>query len=115
MKKNLFLFIVLALFSTTHLALAQGSTGGGLTNPLAGQGSLESFLMSILDFVIRIGAIAVVLMLVYTGYKFVEAQGAPDKIAEARRMLIWTVIGALILLGAKAIALGIQATVDALG
>jgi Type IV secretion system pilin len=70
---------------------------------------------NILQFVIEIGSIIVVLMLVYVGYLFVIAQGNPSKLASARSALLWTVIGALILLGAQAIAMGIQATVTALG
>lgn len=73
-----------------------------------------SLLQSILNFVIQIGTIIVIMMLVYVGYKFVVAQGEPGKITEARNMLLWTVIGALILLGAKVIATGIEETVKAL-
>ncbi len=85
-----------------------------LINPLKGSGNLMSFLQSILDFVIKIGTVVVILMIVFVGYKFVVAQGAPDKIKEARDALLWTLIGALILLGSKAIAIGIEATVKAL-
>lgn len=74
-----------------------------------------AFLNNILSFVIEIGTIIVILMLVFVGYKFVAAQGSDTKITEARQMLLWTVIGALILLGAKAISLGILSTVKALG
>ncbi|OGG78017.1 hypothetical protein A3A36_00925 [Candidatus Kaiserbacteria bacterium RIFCSPLOWO2_01_FULL_52_12b] len=85
-----------------------------LINPLQGGASLESFLTSILDFVIRIGTIVVIFMVVLVGYKFVVAQGEPGKLTEARQMLLWTIVGALILLGAQAIAIGITATVQAL-
>ena len=85
-----------------------------LINPLQGGASLESFLGSILAFVIRIGAIVVVLMLVYIGYLFVVAQGEPAKLTEAKKALLWTIIGALVLLGAVAIKDGIIATVNAL-
>ena len=97
----------------TNPATGQGQTVS-LINPLKSGANLESFLQSILAFVIRLGTIAVILMLVFVGYKFVAAQGAPGKIEEARGMLMWTVIGALILLGAQAISMGIQATVTAL-
>ena len=94
------------------------SSGSGqnvtLINPLQGGGSLESFLLNILAFIIRIGTIIVILMMVFVGYKFVAAQGEPAKITEARAMLLWTVVGALILLGSQAIAIGIKATVQAL-
>ncbi len=74
-----------------------------------------NFLNSILKLAIQIGAVVVVLMLVYVGFLFVVAQGEPAKITAARSALLWTVIGALVLLGAQAIASGIQATIQALG
>ena len=75
---------------------------------------MESFLLNILAFIIRIGTIIVILMTVFVGYKFVAARGEPGKIIEARSALLWTVVGALILLGSQAIAIGIRATVQAL-
>lgn len=94
----------------------QQSTGPVVTliNPLGTGATLESFLNSILALVIRIGTIVVIIMLVYVGYLFVIAQGNESKLTEARRALLWTIIGALILLGAQAIALGIKATVEAI-
>ena len=91
------------------------STNVTLINPLKGGGNLETFLLNILDFVIRIGTIFVILMLVYVGFLFVKAQGEPAEITKARAALLWTVVGALILLGSKAIAIAIGATVTALG
>lgn len=73
-----------------------------------------NFLNKILEFVIRIGTVVVILMLVYVGYLFVIAQGVPGKIEEAKKALLWTIVGALILLGSQAISLGIKATVQAL-
>ncbi|MFZ1074893.1 MAG: hypothetical protein WAN50_00775 [Minisyncoccia bacterium] len=98
-----------------------GSGGSGytaptvtLTNPLGTGTTLNSLLTSILGFVVQIGSIIVVLMLVYVGFLFVTAQGNDSKLSQARNALLWTVIGALILLGAQGIALGIQATAQAL-
>jgi hypothetical protein len=101
------------------------SAGNGqnitLVNPLGAASCTSSgnclmaFLESVLKFVIQVGAVIVVLMLVYVGYKFVVAQGKEAEIREARTMLLWTVVGALILLGAQAIASGIKATVQAIG
>lgn len=112
--------------STGNSQLQYGSTGNGgsnvtLINPLnsgdctPNGDCLLSFLMRILDFLIQIGGIAVILMLVYVGYLFVIAQGNETKITDAKNALLWTVIGALILLGSKAISLGIEQTVKALG
>ncbi len=94
-----------------------GSGGQSITliNPLGAGTSLPTLLDDILKFVVQIGSIVVILMLVYVGFLFVTARGNEGKITEARRALLWTVVGALILLGAQAIAMGIQATVQALG
>lgn len=110
--------------NTTGLACASvttpPSTDIKLNNPLnsgecAPNGDcLMNFLGKILEFVIRIGTVVVVLMLVYVGFLFVTAQGEPGKITTARQALLWTVVGALILLGSQVIAMGIKATVQAL-
>jgi len=111
------LFIVF-FFLPAGMALADtqaGDTNTGVTlvNPL-GTKSISVFLTDILQFVVYIGAIVVIFMLIYVGYMFVIAQGSETKITEAKKALLWTVVGALILLGAQAISLGIQATVAAL-
>jgi heme A synthase len=85
-----------------------------LTNPLGSGATLNSFVNDILKFVVRIGAIIVIFMLVYVGFLFVVARGESSKITTARNALLWTIVGALILLGAQAIAIGIQATVQAI-
>lgn len=92
---------------------AQG-TDVKLINPLKGK-DLKGFLNDILDFVIDIGTIVVILMIVFVGFKFVAAQGNESELSAAKKMLLWTIIGALVLLGAKAISVSLQATVRALG
>ena len=92
-----------------------GNPGVTLMNPLGTGTTINSFLLSILNIITNtIGPVIVILMLVYVGFKFVAAQGNESKLTEAKQMLLWTVIGALVLLGAKVIAMGIQATVQAL-
>ena len=94
-----------------------GNTGQNVTliNPLGAGTDLPTLINQILAFVIRIGAIVVILMLVYVGFLFVAARGNESKITAARQALLWTIVGALILLGAQVISSGIQATVQALG
>jgi len=86
-----------------------------LTNPLGPSATnLPEFLNSILTFVVQLGTIAIIITLVYVGYLFVAARGAPAELSKAKSALLYTIIGALILLGAQVIAMGIQATVAAL-
>lgn len=95
---------------------SQNTQGSSITliNPLNSGTSLPTLLQEILQFVVKIGTVVIVLMVIYVGFKFVMAQGEPGAISEARQALLWTVVGALILLGAQAIATAIQATAQAL-
>ena len=106
-------------FAVTPLVTVPNTPGpevnahGPLKNPLKVD-TLSALLLAVLDFVKIIGGIFVVLMLVFTGFKFVAAQGNPEKLSEARTSLFWTVLGALVLLGASVIAMGIDETVKAI-
>ncbi len=102
--------------TTTSTSTDAGSTavgGGTLLNPL-GVDSLEDLLTAVLGAVVQIGSIFLVLALVWVGFLFVFAQGNEEKIKTARQALFWTIIGGLVLLGAQAISMVIQATAEAL-
>jgi hypothetical protein len=94
-------------------AVSQTTGQGELLNPL-GINSLEELLQAVLRAVVRIGAILLVLALVWTGFLFVFAQGNEEKIKSARQALFWTVIGGLVLLGAEAISLVLSSTIEGL-
>lgn len=79
-----------------------------------GDTTLYAFLVKILNAVIYILFPVLVLMIVYTGFLFVKAQGSVTAIGEARRALMYTVIGSLVVLGSKAIALAVEATVKSI-
>lgn len=95
------------------VALAATTCGSGLCNPL-GYESLTTFLANILKIVSQIGFPVIVLFIVYIGFLFISAQGNPEKLSKARSYFFWAVVGALIVLGASALSLAIQATVDQL-
>ena len=84
------------------------------TNPL-GDTTIYELLVDILNAVIFILFPIIVLMIVYTGFLFVAAQGNEQKLQDARRALMFTVIGALVVLGAQALAFAICGTVQSLG
>lgn len=123
------LFAIIFLISIAPVAHAgdviSGVSTGNTTdktlmNPL-GSGKcdpadkcLMDLLNKILDFVIKIGAIVVIVMMVYVGFLFVTARGEPGEISKARTAFLWTVVGALVLLGSQAISVGITETIKAL-
>lgn len=98
-------------------SLPPGGNGGGsgmLTNPLRTDGSLAGFLEKLLGVVIMLGSIVIVLFIIMAGFKYVTAGGDEKQIAAAHKQLLWTAIGAAVLLGARVISMVIQNTVKTL-
>ncbi len=88
-----------------------------IDNPLAcgNNCTLFTFLKMIIDNVILpLGAVLAVLAFIYSGFKYVMAQGDKSAIEEAHRALLYTAIGTALLLGAWVFANVIKATVDQL-
>ncbi|NBD74159.1 hypothetical protein GVX82_03930 [Patescibacteria group bacterium] len=81
-----------------------------LCNPIAAP-DLVAFVNMLLEAIILIAFPFLVLMIVYCGFLFITAQGNAQKLAEARKVFLWTLIGALLVLGAQALSLAIEATV----
>lgn len=87
---------------------------GKIENPFKLGNTLGELINAVLEKVIMpIGGIVVTLMIIYSGFLFVTAMGSEDKIKKARASLLYSVIGAAILLGALAISYAIQNTLDA--
>lgn len=84
----------------------------GLKNPLAGGDTLAGLLAKLMDIVASIGGVAVVFFIIYAGFQFVMAQGNPGKLEKAKETLMYTLIGATVLLGADVIAHVVVGTVD---
>ncbi len=119
MKKNLskiVLVIYMALFPIFSFADGPNvdPTQGKIVNPLSTTNTLPELIQKILTGVLKIGIPIVALAIVYCGFLFVFARGKPEELKKAREALLWTVIGAAILLGAWALAKMISATVFAL-
>ena len=88
------------------------------TNPVAAQLSIDSipcFLLALVNLVFFVVGPIIVICIIYAGFMFVSAQGNETKITKARTLLTWTLIGAGVLLSAKAISLAIQATLVSVG
>ena len=113
--KHLRQFVLFGLMLLPQLALASTCAAGssGLCNPL-GYSDLTTFLQKLLQLVAQIGFPVIVLFMVYVGFQYVTASGNPEKLKKLHSYLLWTVVGALIVLGAEALSLAIQATVNQL-
>ncbi|MFZ2072163.1 MAG: hypothetical protein WA101_01600 [Minisyncoccia bacterium] len=76
--------------------------------------SIYALIKTILEGVIKIGIPVVALAIIYSGFLFVAARGKPEELKKAKSALLFTVIGAALLLGSWAIAQLISDTVLAL-
>lgn len=87
--------------------------GASLKNPL-GDGNINdipTLVEKLLGIVLVVGVPLIALAIIYAGFKFVTAQGNPEKLKEAKDTFVWVVVGAAILLSAYAIAQGIKSTI----
>jgi hypothetical protein len=86
----------------------------GIKNPLGnGFGSdIPTFLESVLNFFLLIGIPIITLAIIYCGFLFVTAQGNSEKLKKAKQALLYTIVGAALLLGSLVITRAIQGTVD---
>ncbi len=124
-KKNLSAIILVVLFSVIPLvsfAQGVGVVGNGnpatgttpITNPIGKITTIQEFLRVLVTAAIKLGIPVVALAIIYTGFLFVKAQGAPEELTKAKEALLYTLIGAGILLGAWAITQMVFDTVKTL-
>lgn len=99
-----------ATFSLVALLVPVISFAATFRNPLK-FGSLSDFLKELLDVIILLSIPIIVLSVVYSGFLFVSAQGSVDKLDKAKKVIIYTLIGASLILGAKVLSVAIQKTV----
>lgn len=123
LKTNLLTLLIVAFFVSVPLlsyAQADGDLGnageGDLTevtkieNPISAD-SLYELIKIILEGIVKIGVPIIALAIIYSGFLFVSARGKPEAIKKAKDALIYTIIGAAILLGSWALAQLISDTV----
>lgn len=107
-------------------ALAQSQTGdapGGtpqtgdapdpktrLENPIKAE-NLNDFIKTVLEGAIRIGIPIIALAIIYSGFLYVTAMGNEEKLKTAHNAILYTLIGAALLIGSWAIAQLISETV----
>ncbi len=85
-----------------------------LQNPLSNIDSIPQFISRLLDLAMMAVLPFVAVLLAYAGFLFISAQGNLNQITKARNVLLWTCIGAAVVLGAKLFAMAIEGTIDSL-
>lgn len=103
-------------FGFFRRALAQATPCGGQLNLLynptchAGINNVQDLIAAFLKAVVQISLPILTLFIVYAGFKFVFARGKPEGLAEAKRNLLFVILGAILILGAWVLATLISTT-----
>ena len=90
---------VLAILYAGNSVLAQ--PGGGLItvpNPLGNVRDIGGLLHRIAGFLFAIAAPILTIMVLWAGFQFLTSAGEPEKLATARKTLLWAVLGFAIVL-----------------
>lgn len=87
---------------------------GKIINPIPSITDVPSLIQKILEGLLKIGIPVVALAVIYSGFLFVFARGNSEKLTKAKDALLYTLIGAAVLLGSWALAKLISETVLAL-
>lgn len=107
-----FLFILLALSNANQKALsAEPGPGGGvgtgpvrIENPL-GLDNIVQVINNILNYLIALSVPVLALMILIGGFQILGARGSPEKIKTGKSTITYAVIGFVIILISKGIAL----------
>ncbi len=112
------------LFSATIVLLLLGSClstlyvfaeGSKLDNPLKDEYStVDKLIGALLKIIIKIGVPVAALFLVYAGFMFVTSQGEPKRLDTAKSILIWTIVGTFLVVGAMVIREVLTSTIGSI-
>lgn len=105
-KNRFWLAGVAGLKSNSVFAADIGGTTGGLTlaNPL-GSNSIIKIISNVLDWLIIYSIPILALMILIGGFQILTAKDSPEKVASGRKTIQYAVIGFIIILISKGIAL----------
>lgn len=106
-RYSLVVFLLLVLPSQSNAAFSYE------IKSLIGPTTFEGLLVAILNAFIVIAIPIIVLFIIYSGFLYVTAKGNAEQLQQATRSLTYSIIGAVIIIGAVAIAEVIKNVVDA--
>ncbi len=88
----------------------------GLPNPLGDKvTSIPDLFYLLVNSLFKLSYIVIAGFILWSGFKFVTAQGEPDAISDAKNTFKYTIIGALIIIGAQTIIEIVKSIITGLG
>ena len=99
MNKKIFsLFLITFLLISPFFSLAQPKDPFGGNPPILFSQMVTNVLTIILTLLWIVGGAFVTIMFVLAGFKFLTAPGEPTKVSEARKMVLWGLVGAAVMI-----------------
>jgi|SRR3989344_2910194 len=83
--------------------IARAQISFQILNPINAT-DFRGVVLMITRLLMTIGIPLAAIFIIFTGFKYVAARGDPKAIEEAHKMLLWTLIGTAVIVGAYAIA-----------
>ncbi len=112
-----FLIIPICIYAQEQQTTPPTEIKIDIPNPLADKkaDSLISLITILLNNVVMpMAAVAVVIWIIWAGFQYLLAQGKPEALKKAHSQLLWSLIGAGVLLGAAGIAKVVENTINGL-
>lgn len=107
------LFIIVLFVPNMLIVNAAVNVTTGIENPIGKDyDTIPKFIEAVINVVLIVGIPLLVLAIIYAGFLFVKAQGNSGELEIAKRTLMYTIIGGVLLLGAFVIAKAIGQTVE---
>lgn len=98
MRLHLSKLLIILLLSSFFLPLI--SEAVTIPNPLEAD-SFTELLNAIIDFIFYLALGIAPIMIIVAGFFFITAQGEPEKIQTAKRIILWVLIGLIVVFCAK--------------
>jgi len=86
----------------------------GIPNPIKAC-TFSALIRDITQIVLTVGLPLAALMIIYSGFLFVTAQGNEEQLKKAKQNFYWAIIGAAVIIGARVIAEAVVNFAESLG
>lgn len=98
LKKTFFLIFLPALVSIQHAQAAILPSSDPASWSI---GEIEQIINNVMTYVAEIGGALAVLLIIYASFNYLTAYGNEEKVSAAKKMILWTIIGIVVIMLAK--------------
>lgn len=89
---------VLAQSTSTNALCPSGPASGLVPCDPWSPEDILNFFISLRDFLLALGLVLIIIFILLSGFKFMTARGNESQVEEARKMLVWSLVGAIVVI-----------------